>query len=325
MKDLDRQLDRPNIVCVGECLIDFTPIQRQGRTAGFELHPGGSPYNVAVGVGRIGHPSAFAGRVSTDLFGRLLVQHLEESGVDTSLLHPAPEPTTLAFVAFDGDEAMYSFRTEGTADTLIRASDLRPVDFGAAEVLHFGAISLLFEPTSSSILGLVRALRGQVALSFDPNIRPNLVRDWPSYRKLLSDLVGLTDLLKISETDLRGWGEIRLQDLLASKSSDDGPVAVVLTRGGVGSRLYTRGLALDCPPAPCRPVDTVGAGDAYTAGLLVSLAESGRLTRSGLAELDADGWLEAMRFASATSALTCEQAGANPPRRAEVLRRLQEW
>lgn len=306
------------IASLGECLIDFTPVERDGRIVGFDLHPGGSPFNVAIAAASLGHPTSFIGRVSTDLFGRILVERLEEAGVDTSLLLSGPEPSTLAFVVFEDDEPCYSFRSEGAADTLIPPGTIRAEDIlGHHDVLHVGSISLLADPTAGSILELARALSGRVALSLDPNIRPGLVRDWAAYRSLLRELVCLADLVKVSEADLEIWGEDP-EHLLES----GGPCAVVVTRGAGGSTLVRSDSLLDCPPAPCRVVDTVGAGDAFTAGLLVALGSRGALSRQMLAELDVEGWRSALEYASTAAALTCERAGASAPTAADVLARL---
>jgi fructokinase len=306
------------IVSLGECLIDFTPIGENGRLAGFRLHPAGSPCNVAVGMARLGHSAGFAGRLSRDFFGKILTDHLDGSGVDTSLVQIGSEPSPLAFVAFNDGEPAYSFRIAGTAATGMRKEDFKVEAFRRLEALHFGSISLLYEPTASSILDLVRRLKGSIPLSFDPNLRPNLVTDWEHYRARLLECIALADLVKVSEHDLESWRESNPCEWLAP----DGPVAVVVTRGADGSRLYRRDEILDCPPSPCMPIDTVGAGDAYTAGLLVALAERRALSRAGMAALEPQAWLEAMRFASTTAALTCEMVGADPPRRENVEARM---
>lgn len=305
------------IACLGECLIDFTPVQRNGHVAGFDLHPGGSPYNVAIAAASLGHPASFIGRVSTDLFGQILVERLLEAGVDTSLLLSGPEPSTLAFVVLDDDEPRYSFRSEGAADTLIAPGALRADDILGHEVLHIGSISLLAEPTAGSVLELVRALDGRVTVSFDPNIRPDLVCDWDAYRVLLHELAQLADIVKVSEADLESWGE-NPEHLLEIS----GPCAVVVTRGAHGSSLVSLGSVLDCPPSPCRVVDTIGAGDAFTAGLLAALGRRGALSRQALSGLDMESWRSVLEYASAAAALACERAGASPPTATDVLARL---
>jgi len=302
------------IASLGEALIDFTPLEREGRLNGFELHPGGSPYNVAIAAARLGYPTAFVGRVSEDLFGRILVDRLEEEGVDTRLVLSGPEPTTLAFVAYEDGEPQYSFRGEGAADSLIGSQDIDPGDLLAFEVVHFGSISLLREPTATSIRLLTQAIAGTVTVSLDPNVRPSLVTVWEPYRTLLGKLARLADIVRVSEADLASWGE----DPARLSAEEDRPSAVVVTRGERGSTLYQDGRSFDVPARPCRVADTVGAGDAFTAGLLVSLGRLGALSRQSLAALGEEGWRIALGFASTVAALTCERRGAHPPTAAEV-------
>ena len=308
------------IASAGESLIDFTPVADDGgRLTGFRLHPGGSPFNVAVGVGRLGHAAAFVGRLSDDLFGPLLRARLEEAGVSSELAATGPEPTALAFVADSDGEARYSFRLAGTAALALHTDDVlaacRP---GRVDALHFGSLALAFPRSAETIVGLARSLKGRALLSLDPNVRAGVVEDWPAYRATLRDSMHLADLVKVSEADLDALGPGARDDL----RNATGPVAVVVTRGAAGSRVHLPNAVLDCPALPCRVVDTVGAGDAFMAGLLAALADRGALDRAGLARLDVPAWLESARFASAAAALTCERAGPDPPVRSAVLQRL---
>jgi fructokinase len=307
------------IACLGECLIDFTPILEDGRTTGFAVHPGGSPYNVAVAIARLGHASAFAGRISTDFFGRILLDRLRAEGVDVSRVRRGDEPTTLAFVALEDGEPSFSFRSEGAAETLLRPGDLDPSEFRGLDALHVGSISLLYEPTGTSIVELVRALTGRVTVSFDPNVRPALIADAPAYRARVRALLATSDLVKLSEPDRRELGDIDPAGLLHAES---GPAALVVTDGVNGSRLFRRGSTIAVPALRSRVVDAVGAGDAFTAGVLVGLAERGALTRDALRALDLQAWRDVLAFASVTAALTCERSGAEPPTRSEVEARL---
>jgi fructokinase len=303
------------IACIGESLVDFTPVTSGGRLDGFRVHPGGSPYNVAVGVARLGHPAAFAARLSDDLFGRLLSAHLAENGVATHLAVRAGEPTALAFVAGAEGEAVYDFRLEGTAAATLAPADLPAARFAGLEVVHFGSFGLALRSSREAVLGLARAVRGGPLLSFDPNVRPGVVADWPEYRAALAEAARLADLVRASEADLAAWGA----------EPDLGPdQALVVTAGPAGSRLRLGGRTIRCPAVPCRVADTVGAGDAYMAALLVALAERRALDRAALGRLGDADWLAVMRFASAAGALTCERAGADPPRRVEVEARLRD-
>jgi fructokinase len=304
------------IACVGESLVDFTPVLADGRLDGFRVHPGGSPCNVAVGVARLGHAAAFAGRVSHDLFGRLLSRHLAENGVATHLVTPAAEPTALAFVAGADGEAVYDFRLDGTAAAALAPEDLSAHRFAGLAAAHFGSLGLALRPSREAVLGLARVLAGGPLLTFDPNVRPEVVADWPAYRSALAEAARLADLVRASEADLRAWGA----------GPDLGPdQALVVTAGPAGSRLRLGGRTVTCPAAPCRVAHTLGAGDAYMAALLVALAERLALDRAALGRLSDGDWLALMRFASAAAALTCERPGADPPPRPEVEARLAAW
>src|SRR5690348_3059620 len=109
---------------MGEILIDFLPMEEAGRTTGFTMHAGGSPFNVAVGLARLGSPTAFATKISSDLFGRFLREHMLSEGIDTRFALPSDALSTLAFVAMEGGEPAYAFYGEGTADALLTPDEV---------------------------------------------------------------------------------------------------------------------------------------------------------------------------------------------------------
>lgn len=306
------------ITSMGEILVDFLPIQEGEQTTGFRMHAGGAPFNVAVGSARLGQPTAFAGKISSDIFGRYLRAHAEREGVDTRFLVPSDAPSTLAFVAMKGGEPAYAFYGEGAADTLLAVEELPEALFQETGILHFGSISLLRGTTPAAVVATAERLKGRALLSFDPNLRPGLVRDAAGYRALLARLFALADVVKLSAADL-GWlapgrpVEQAAADLLAQ-----GPGLVAITRGGAGV-LAGRGAALwPVPGFTVRVVDTVGAGDSFSGGLLAELARRGVTSRAALDALSAAELTATVRFAAAVSAVNCTRAGADPPRRAEV-------
>lgn len=302
---------------IGEILIDFTPIVEGGATVGFRMHPGGSPLNVAVGLARLGTRVEFAGKASSDLFGRFLVAHLEREGVGTRFLSRADARSTLAFVAFRHGEPSFSFYGEGTADTLLVPDDL-PETIEQTEVLHFGSISLLRRPTAGTIAGLVERLRGRAMLSFDPNIRPGLIADPGAYQELLLHMFRAADIVKVSATDLAWFDPHRSMEAAAAAVLDLGPALVAVTQGARGCYVRWAGGELRVPGREVQVVDTVGAGDAFTSGLLVRLTERGLMTRAHLEQARTEVLEDSLRFATAAAALTCTRAGAEPPRRAEI-------
>ncbi len=281
------------------------------------MHPGGSPFNVAVGLARLGGRVEFAGKASMDSFGRFLVSHLAREGIGTRFLSRSPAPSTLAFVTTENGDPSYAFYGEGAADTQLRPEDL-PADIEASEVLHFGSISMLREPASSTITSLVERLAGRALLSFDPNIRPHLIEDPEKYRQLVWRLLHLADIVKASTGDV-GWlfpgdtVESAADQILAA-----GPALVIVTKGVRGSYARFSSGSLRVPAFAVNVVDTIGAGDAFTAGLLARLGEAGVTSRADLDALGSAGLEQAVQFAALVAALACARAGADPPRRNEL-------
>jgi fructokinase len=193
---------RTLITCMGECLIDFLPQQKDGTTHGFSMFPAGSILNVAVGLRRLGQPTAFACKIGSDFFGRFLRHYIEKENIDTRFLLTTEAGSSLAFVAVENGIPTFSFYGEGTADTLLTINDLPETLFTETRIIHCGSISLLHGTTPAAILATIEQLKGSALISFDPNIRPNLISDRPSYLALFQRLVALTDVLKLSEDDL---------------------------------------------------------------------------------------------------------------------------
>ncbi len=308
------------ITSIGEILIDFLPIVEQGATVGFRMHVGGSPYNVAMGVARLGQPIAFAGKIATDFFGRHMRAHVHAEGIDTRFLIDTDALSTLAFVAYEGGEPAYSFYGEDAADTLLAAHELPSGFFEDTRILHFGSISLLRGTTPGAVVAAAERLKGRALLSFDPNLRPSLVRDEASYRGLLDRLFGLADLVKISSADL-GWlmpGKPVAEAAAALLAH--GPALVVVTLGGDGALAMRAGEAeaYRVPGVRVYVADTIGAGDSFNGGLLAALYECGVRARADLEALPAEQIRASLGFATAVAAITCSRAGADPPRRAEV-------
>ncbi len=315
---------RQLITSMGEILIDFIPIEEHGTTVGFRFYPGGSPFNVAVTLARLEQPTAFLSKLADDFFGRYLRGYLEQQHIATHLLQQdAQAATTLAFVTVEAGEALYTFYDAGAADTLLSVEELPAACFEETRILHFGSISLLRGTTPAAVLATAERLKGQALLSFDPNLRSGMVRDEPSYRALIQRLVSLSDIIKLSAADMAWLAPEEPQEQVAADLLARGAAMVVVTQGSEGVfafRAAAQGSALRwrIPAFQVAVADTVGAGDAFSGGLLAALAERGVDSRAALMQLDPDELEQSLRFASAVSALTCTRPGANPPYRAEV-------
>ncbi len=301
-------------VSAGEALVDLIA-NGDGDATAPRARPGGSPFNVAVGLVRLGLDVSFAGRLSTDEYGRLLHDRLAVEGIGESLVQWGAEPTALAVVGRAGDEAIYDFRWTGTADRGFDPAALPVGTWERFDVLHLGSAALGLDPVGARLLDLMERLQGSVFLSFDPNVRRDVIDDWPTYLGRVRRAAGLADLVKASETDLL--------ELYPTTGSHSTPLAragpTVVTRGARGATLH-RGdhPPLDVPAPEVDVVDTIGAGDATMAGLLFALGEHGGLDRSRLAALNDGAWREILRAANTAGAMTCERVGADPPTAEEL-------
>ncbi|MEV5980331.1 carbohydrate kinase [Streptomyces sp. NPDC052114] len=308
------------IVVAGEALIDLVPQGAPdapgagGGTGLPALAPrlGGGPYNTAVALGRLGSPVAFCSRVSRDAFGEALLGGLRAAGVDTAYVERGPEPTTLAVASIGADgSAGYSFYVEGTADRLFEAPDHLP---DGVRAMSFGTCSLVLEPGASAYEDLMRRAAAQgICTALDPNVRAGLIPDADAYRARFKSWLPSVSLLKLSREDADWLGGTPHEWLAA------GPAAVVVTRGGDGLSLYTRGGAqVHVPGEHVDVVDTIGAGDTVNAALLHGLAAREALSAGALADLADATATEVLRFAARAAALTCSRAGAEPPYAAEL-------
>ncbi len=302
----------------GEAVLDLI---NDGSPAGYRARPGGSPVNVAVGAARLGVSTSLVARFGTGAFGQLLRSHVTAAGVNLSLSIVAEQPATLAVVGLDASgTATYDFYVDGTAECGWQRSDLPNPLPDQAQALHVGSISSWLSPAAGLISGLVvrEYHRGRVLISFDPNLRPGLIEDPGGARACVEHVMRVVQLIKVSVEDLRWLYPQQDPDASARQWAQAGPALVVLTDGSHGSRAYRCGQPARTTSAPdVRVVDTVGAGDAFTAGLLAALADRNRLHRGGLDDLD-DGELGAVLSSAAlVAALCCTRSGADPPTRAE--------
>lgn len=305
-------------VVIGEALIDLVESDDDAPRL---ARPGGSPYNVALGLARLGQEVSFAGRISRDPLGSVLRNHASRSGVRLDLTVDAVEPTTVALVELDATgTAQYRFGIDGTADFAWTAAELGRIPDTTAAV-HFGSLASWLPPGAAAIHRRIAELRDSgAAVTYDPNVRPHLQPDAAAARTQIEAGVELAHLVKVSEDDLAWLYPQTRPVAIAEDWLTLGPSVVVVTHGGRGCTAVTAAGAIDRPAPPVRVVDTVGAGDAFMSGLLDALLRQRVLTPDGLAHADAD-LAAALDHAALVAAITCSRAGANPPRRADVT----EW
>jgi fructokinase len=265
-------------------------------------------------------------RFADDAYGRLLRNTATAEGIDLSAAPRAAEPASVATASVgDGARATYEFHIEGTADWQWTAAELRALR-PDTQVLHFGSIASWNPPGAVRIADLVGELRAGcgVLISYDPNIRPAALGARGRAVELVEESVRRAHVVKASREDVEWlYPELAVDDV-AVRWSELGAKLVVVTEGADGATAYrSTSVPLRRPGRRVAVVDTIGAGDAFTSGLLTGLVRR-RLHRDRRLEQIADGRLaDIIDEAVLISAMTCERAGADPPRLDEVLDRLR--
>src|SRR4051794_4820732 len=300
-------------VVIGEALVDLVG-QRGSRT--LVAHPGGSPANVALGLGRLGDPVTLMTHLGQDAFGEMISAHLQHSGVRVEGGPGKGSRTSLAVATLAAGIATYDFRIEWDI------GDLEPLPV-ETRCLHTGSLATVLEPGRADVENLLERehQRARVTISYDPNVRPALLGSPEEARPGIEHLVTLSDVVKVSDEDLRWLYPDREDEDVAREWLATGPALVVVTRGGMGVFAVTAGLELRRPATPIDLVDTVGAGDSFTSGLLDGLRRAdliGGVRRNALAAVDEATLVSVLDEASLVAAITCSRPGANPPTRAEV-------
>lgn len=298
---------------IGEALIDLVPA---GGAEQFVARPGGSPFNVAVGLARLGHRTAFMARLAEDAFGQILRRRATEEGLDLAAAPRATQPTTLAVVSLDAAaNASYDFYFEGTADWQWTAAELEQFPKESA-IGHFGSLAAWTKPGSGHIQTAMSRLRaeGRTLISYDPNVRPALLGHQASARPLIEQSVAAAHLVKASREDVEWLYPGQGLDEVSSRWLSLGAALVVITDGADGAQLHrARSAGFHRPGRSVTVIDTVGAGDAFTAGLLGGILRRELQGPEALRHASDEVLAEIVDEAILVSALTCERSGADPP------------
>ena len=297
------------IVVVGEALIDVV-VDHDGDSS---EAPGGSPLNVAVGLGRLEVPATLISQVGHDEHGGLIVQHVTGSEAEIAAVPTSSGRTSVATAHLDADGvASYDFDLEWS----LPRQPLPP-----CHALHVGSLGTVLEPGRESVLDLVDQARArELFVSYDANLRDSFVDDRARTRRQVEDLAARCTLVKLSDEDAA----------LLEPDADPAEFArtllggertrlVVLTRGADGATAFTTEGETSVRPRQVEVVDTVGAGDAFMAATLGQLWDLDAFRRPGPGvPTDADGVRRLLRGAVEVAAITCERRGANPPRRQDL-------
>jgi len=304
------------IVVAGEALVDLV-IDTQGAVV---AKLGGGPYNVARTLGRLDQQVTFLGALSNDRFGTQLFAQLAADGVRGDAIVRTELPTTLAAAELDEHgAATYHFYLQGTsAPSLCEVS----AAVAAPAAVQVGTLGLVLEPMASTLIDYVRSLPTTTLVMVDPNCRLGVISDRDAYVRRVNEASERADVVKISNDDVDYLAPGVPPLDYARSLVDQGVGVVLLTLGAEGTWVITAGGEELLPTTPITVADTIGAGDSFCGGFLAWWVHNG----FGRAELtDFSLVVTATSAAQEVAAITCQRVGAQPPLRAELSERWQQF
>jgi fructokinase len=300
------------ILCCGEALIDCLPRKGVDGADVFQPVNGGSVYNTAIALGRLGHDVGLFAGISTDFFGDSLREGLKASHVSHKYLRSKDLHTTLALVKLTDGHAKYSFIDDASAGRMLTKADL-PKLAASISALHFGSISLIPEPCGTTYESLMKRNAKSKVISLDPNIRPTLIKEKKKHIARLHRLIAMADIVKISDEDVKWMTGSDDLGKAAKSFLRKGAKLVAITQGGEGCWVFTKRFSFKADAPKVKVADTVGAGDTFTAGILFYLSTHGLLNKKALAAISEAEMQSAVTYAMRAAAVTVSRVGADPP------------
>lgn len=305
----------------GEVLLDLVGhnhpadpvVHYQGRL-------GGSALNTALLLRQLDLSVAFIGNIGEGSVGRWALTQLDLKGIDTRYLQALPVASPLSLAEIDDSgNAQYAFYRMW-ADLPFQP-DLEAM--GAATWFHFGSLSAFLPRNVSGVTGLLKAARRQGStVSFDPNLRARLP---DGYMNQLGAYLPYIDVIKCSLEDARYWFPNCTEEQALQALEAWGVPLVIVTLGERGALASWRGRKVRVPARTVRLVDTIGAGDTFTAGLVYGLYWLGFHRASRLKEGDGTALLRLVLGAADLAATVCEREGAGLEDQQLAVWRTRHW
>jgi fructokinase len=314
-------VNSPHVLVGGEALFDFistTVGLGLGRSLSFDKRAGGSPFNIAVGIRRLGVATSYVAKLGVDQFGDALAAFLQSESVDLSnVIREEGTKTTLAFVAVDKDaKPEFRFYRDHAADIALRIDELAGIDPELYSIFHCGGIVLAEEPSSSAYAALAdRFAAHNIPVSLDPTVRKSLISDADRYLRRLREIASKVSILKVSDEELQFMTSTEDFDSAVKRLPMKKGALVFVTLGKAGSSVYRDGNKLaETPGYPVKVVETTGCGDSFMAATLSQLAGN---SIAQIAALEPEKLAAVMRFSNAAAAIVATRVGAaeaNPTR-----------
>lgn len=299
-----------DITSMGELLIDFTENGKsnQGNPV-FEANPGGAPCNVLAMLAKLGHKTAFIGKVGNDFFGEQLKTAITEAGIDSTYLRMDDEVhTTLALVHNDTDgDRDFSFYRNPGADMMLTEEEIPQTLIGDSKIFHFGTLSMTHEGVRTATKKAVATAKETGAIiSFDPNLRPPLWNSLDEAKEQVLYGLEYCDILKISDNEIQ-WltGKEDYTEGVEWINERYDIKLILVSMGREGSRAYYKGMMVEAKPfLQKNTIETTGAGDTFCGCVLHYICAH------GLSDLTKEDLLEMLTFANAAASLVTTRKGA---------------
>ena len=304
------------IIVIGEAIIDL--IQDRENNHEYKAVVGGANANVAIALARLDAPHAFLARISTDSYGKQIKEKLLKNNVNTDHAIQTTEPSTLAVVSINEQGSpSYSFYVNGTADWGWTPEELPNLE---AKAIQFGCLTMAMEPGNLRIEQWAKAQAETKTISHDINMRPALGFDQAKELARVNRVNTFSHIIKASDEDLEWLDPTRTPEAIATEWSKN--KLFLLTKGSEGVDVYKDGTKLfNVPSRKIKVVDTVGAGDTFTATLLAQLLENNHLGENPthkLMNIKDEDLHTYVHIAGIAASINCERAGAEPPTMAEL-------
>jgi fructokinase len=261
---------------------------------------GGAPANFAFHAQSLGADSRVISRVGQDELGIEILKRLKSLGlpiVDIQLDPSAPTGTVTVELAPDG-QPKFTIHENVAWDRLSLTAD-GDAAMESADAVSFGTLAQRCEPSRTTIQALIAAVRPQALRVLDLNLRQHYYSD-----DVIKMSLGLANVVKFNDGELPVLAKLlnlrgNVREQIATLAAEYHLHVVCLTRGALGSVIFSEGEWADDPSEPVAVKDTVGAGDAFTAALVMGL-----LKRKSLEAINT--------HANEVARFVCSREGATP-------------
>jgi fructokinase len=276
----------PTIFTIGETIYDIIFERGQPKAA----RPGGSMLNTAVSLGRCGMKVEMITELGEDQVGKLVLNFLRENGVSIKFIKPSvgfKTPISLAFLDENG-KANYSFYIKYPESRLNLSWPIPK----KGDVVLFGAFYSLDPAVHKKITGFVKKAKQNGAfIMYDPNIRKNHLGETRKLMAYVEENIVLADIVRGSDEDFENLFGSADGDKVFEQVRESGCRNLIYTRSDKGADLFSDRLKVHVPANKIQVVSTIGAGDAFNAGIIFGLVSRG-LTGSNLSLVSRKTWME---------------------------------